>query len=379
MEIKMKKIHTLPLFGLVFLWACVQKQETPNSKGGKGPPAFPVEVETVSRERVEYVVSTVGSVDAFEIVAVTARVAGVVDKVNFKEGQLVKEGQTLVEIDPARYSLAVSASAASKEKAAAALADAQSGLARREGMAVKSLVTTEEVETWQTKVRAAAADVDAAKASTSQASLNLRDARVKAPLSGTVETRTVSTGQYVQPGTVLATMLQRDPLLLRFKVTDAEAPRLTLGMPVQFTIAGDLTPRTSLISAISGKASADSRLVDVVAEVPKENNETLRPGSFAELKIVIGAQEAPVIPETAVRPSAKGFLAFVIVDGVAQERVLQLGMRTNEGKIEVLSGLKSGETLVVRGAEALRTGSKVKVSSGKDNQSSSQSSVPKGT
>jgi membrane fusion protein, multidrug efflux system len=374
----MKITNRLALFPLFLTMACGQKpSDAPSPKGSaKGPPAFPVEVEIVSKERVEYMVSAVGSIDAFEVIAVTARVAGVVDKVNFKEGQAVKEGQTLVEIDPQRYSLAVASAAATQEKAAAELADAQTGLSRRESMAVKSLVTTEEVETWRTKVRSASADADAAKVSTDQASLNLRDARVKAPLSGTMETRAVSTGQYVQPGTILATMLQRDPLLLRFKVTDAEAPRLIIGRPVQFTIAGDTTPRTAFISAISGRASAESRLVDVIAEVALEKNEALRPGSFAEIKIVIDAQEAPVIPETAVRPSAKGFLVYVIVDGVAQERVLQLGMRTNEGKIEVLGGLQSGDTLVIRGAEALRPGSKVRIS---NHNPSSQLSTPKGT
>jgi multidrug efflux system membrane fusion protein len=73
------------------------------------------------------------------------------------------------------------------------------------------------------------------------------------------------------------------------------------------------------------------------------------------------ARRAPVIPQTAVRPSERGFLAYVVEDGTARERVLQLGLRTAGGDVEVRSGLAAGERVVVRGAEALRDGVKVRV------------------
>jgi hypothetical protein len=76
---------------------------------------------------------------------------------------------------------------------------------------------------------------------------------------------------------------------------------------------------------------------------------------------VSGAREAPVVPQTAVRPSERGFLAFVVENDAAVERVLNLGMRTAEGLVEVTSGLKAGEMLVVRGSEALRNGVPVRM------------------
>ena len=80
------------------------------------------------------------------------------------------------------------------------------------------------------------------------------------------------------------------------------------------------------------------------------------------MTIPIGApRNTPVIPQTAIRPSEKGFLAYTITDGVARQRVLTLGMRTADGQVEVKDGLQPGETLVIRGAEALRDGAKVKV------------------
>jgi multidrug efflux system membrane fusion protein len=103
-------------------------------------------------------------------------------------------------------------------------------------------------------------------------------------------------------------------------------------------------------------------MVDVTAHVLNANRPELRPGAFARVIVPIGApREAPVIPQTAIRPSEKGFLAFTVADGVARERVLTLGMRTADGRVEVREGLEPGENLVIRGAEALRDGAKVKI------------------
>jgi hypothetical protein len=103
-------------------------------------------------------------------------------------------------------------------------------------------------------------------------------------------------------------------------------------------------------------------MVDVTANVLDSHRPELRPGAFARVTIPVGSSRlAPVIPQTAIRPSEKGFLAYTVVDGVASQRVLTLGMRTADGQVEVKDGIRAGEMLVVRGAEALRDGAKVKV------------------
>ena len=85
----------------------------------------------------------------------------------------------------------------------------------------------------------------------------------------------------------------------------------------------------------------------------------------AQVTVPVGSTvEAPVIPQVAIRPSERGFLAFVVEGDVAHERELQLGLSTADGRVEVKSGVKVGEKLVVRGAEALRDGAKVRVTEG---------------
>jgi multidrug efflux system membrane fusion protein len=333
-------------------------------KGGRGGRPFPVEVQPVGSRDVAYIVSAVGTVEAFEEIQVTSRVTGVVEKVRFAEGQTVKAGQPLAEIEPRRFQLAVEAARAALARTRAAHSEAEAGLDRREKATRDNpgLVPGEEVETWRTRVATAKAEMHAAQVALDRAELDRRDAFVRAPVAGILQSRSVRTGQYVQPGTVLATLIQRDPLLLRFDVPEREAAGLRPDMQVEFGGGAGQQPYRAVIKLVTTAADPNTRMVKVTAEVDDPRKDTLRAGSFARIAVKMGTtSNAVVIPQTAVRPSEKGFLAYVIAQGVASERVVDIGQHTADGMVEVKHGLKQGEQLVVRGAEALRNGAKVTV------------------
>lgn len=338
--------------------------------GGRLAITFPVETIDVKNQSVTYSIYAVGSVEAFEMVMVTARVNGAVDKVLFSEGTYVQAGQELVEIDPERYRLAVESAKAAWEKAKAAKADAEAGLQRRQQVVAKNpgLIPGEELETWNTRVRTAMAEVALTLAQLNQAELNLHDALVRAPVAGIMQTRTVQTGQYVQPGSVLASMIRRDPLLLRFKVPEQDANRLKTGLKALFNIKDDKNEYTSTINYVAASAEENTRMASVTAIIDDENRERLRPGAFAEIHIPVGSvQNVPVIPQLAIRTSERGFISYIVENGIAKERILTLGMRTADGQVEIRDGLKTGESLVIRGAEALRDGVPVRINNGKNN------------
>jgi membrane fusion protein (multidrug efflux system)/multidrug efflux system membrane fusion protein len=283
----------------------------------------------------------------------------VLERVHFKEGDTVKQGAPLADIEPERFQLAVAAAQAALARVQAGAAEAERELERAQKLAAEGVSTGLEVSTWQTKVATAKAEEAQARAALGLATLNLRDARLKAPIAGSIQSRTVQTGQYLQPGTVIATLIRRDPLLLRFRVTEPEAARLALGMNARFTVAGSSEPREAKITFIAGAAEPSSRMVPVAGEVP--DDPSLRPGAFAEVTVPVGANDrALAVPETSIRASEKGFLAFVLNGEVAEERVVELGLRTPNGLVEVTKGLRAGEVLVVRGGDALRDGAKVK-------------------
>jgi len=350
---------------IVFAGAC--KKGGGTSSAGQNPRGrvqFPVDVEEVPVRSLVYSVTAVGSIEAFEKVQVTARVPGVVDRVRFSEGGFAAADQVLVEIETERYRLALESAQASHDKAEASKADAEAGLKRRETVITQNpgLIPGEEVEAWRTKVLVAASEVAQMRSALNQAKLNLRDAFVRAPIAGIIQTRTVQTGQYVQTGTVLATLVRRDPLLLRFRVPERDAARIKPGQEARFRVREDSREFTAKVVHVAESADDVSRLVDITANIDDPSDRTLRPGSFAEITVpVASATEAPVIPVSAVRPSERGFVAFVVEGDKAVERILTLGMRSADGRVEVLSGLKGGESLVVRGGEALQDGASVRV------------------
>jgi len=362
-------LHAARVMALAVLLAsgtgCKKKEApAPTGKRSLKQPAFAVEVLRVDAKPRELAIAAPGVVDAFEHVQVTARVSGVIDKVNFVEGQEVKRGQTLAIIDSRRYALSVSSARAALAKAQATAADVQQSLKRRETASETNpgLVPGEEIETFRTRLRTAQADADQAGEALKLAQLNLEDSQVKAAAEGVIQTRNVQTGQYLQAGAVIATLLQRDPMLLHFNVTTAEAPRLKIGMPADFNLKESQQAYTAKITLVGGSADPESRLVPITAEIDSARKFWLRPGSFATVSVKLTSQrQFPMIPQSAARPSDRGFVAFVVEGDTAHEKVLELGMHTADGWVEVHDGLDVGDQIVTRGVEALAEGTKVQV------------------
>jgi RND family efflux transporter MFP subunit len=337
-----------------------------NAGGSKGgAKAFPVEVEDIMGRSVHYVVHATGSVEAFEEVLVTSRIQGVIEKVLFVDGDEVATDSVLVEIEPARFQYQYDAAKAAHDRATAELKDVQEGLDRRERPRGDnpSIFSKEEVELWRTRVLVAQANEREKAAALALADLDLKHSKPVPPIDGSIEARLVQTGQLVSPGTVIARLLRRDPMLLRFNVLEQEARSMARGSLATFT-TGTATVYQAKIIHIAAAADRTTRMVPVTAEVIKGDAKPT-PGAYATVTVPIGENpNAATVPETAIRPSEEGFLVFVVEDdNKAHKRVIQLGLRTAEGRIEVTDGLKVGEKVVTRGADALRDGVDVSIAS----------------
>jgi RND family efflux transporter MFP subunit len=347
--------------------AACSKSEAPTDKKGQKL-EYPVDVAKLEVRQMQYSVTAPGSIDAFQQVQITARVAGAVDKVSFSEGQEVKAGDVLATIESERYAIAVAQAKSVVLKCETTQKAAEAALDRRLVASKDSpgLVPGEEIEQKRAAVDTAKADVDASKQAQRVAELNLRDSMVRAPIKGTVQTRTVQQGQYLQPGYVLATILQRDPMLLRFQVTEQDAPRLQNGQQAILVLKESPRQFTAKISLVGGSADPTTRMVPVTAEIdPTDHQYWLRPGAFCEVTVPIGnARKGIVVPSLAVQPTEKGSTVFVIDDkNIAHARIVQLGMHTPTGGVELTRGVQEGEVIAVRGIEPLTEGAPVKIGS----------------
>jgi membrane fusion protein, multidrug efflux system len=359
------------LFGLALLLlvsACT-KPEANTTSPKRARVSFPVEVAAVNVRDVTYSVHAVGSVHPFENISLISRVSGRVTAIHFQAGDAIDTKTVLVEIEPERYRLAVSSAEANLAKANALLAEATSALQRRvtANRDNPGLIAEEEVQLTQARLETMKSDVALAQSALAVAQLDLKDALVTSPLAGVLQNRLVQTGAFVQVGTVLATLQRREPLLVNFRVPTDDAMRMMLGQAIQFTVDDSGNNYDAVIKYIAAGADPKTRLIDVTAHVNNAAQKALFPGSFARITIPLKTTTSMVVPLSAIRPSERGFLAFVIQEKEneqrAQERVLKLGMRTADGQVEVHSGLAIGERLVIRGTSALSDGVTVLLSS----------------
>jgi membrane fusion protein, multidrug efflux system len=359
------------VLGLLLASAGCSKATSESSlKKGKGinKLEYPVQVAPLALRQVSYTVIAPGTIEAFQQVQITARVAGAVDSVAFVEGQSVKQGDLLVSIEPDRYQVAVGSANAALDRARATEKLAEAEVARRTDAVAQhpGLVAGEEVAQYQTQVETGKADVASAQQAVLVAKLNLRDSYVRAPFAGVIQSRTVVGGQYLQPGAILATLLQRDPLILRFGVTEQDAPRIKAGMAANMILRESARSYVAKIILVAESADVATRLVPVTAQVDDtEHKYWLRPGAFCEVNVPVGdAKQAIVVPSIAVSPTADGNIVYTVDDkNVAHVKAVSLGMYTPDGGVEITKGLTVGELLVVQGFEALSEGAPVKISS----------------
>lgn len=329
---------------------------------------FPVEVATATAEPEVRAITAPGSVEARETVHLTARVAGIIERVLVDEGDRVEAGQTVAEIEPERFRIAMASAEARLARTLAARDDAASQQRRREQAATAQpgLISDDELAQLRSRTAQAEAEVAAAEAELSRARLDLRDSRVASPVAGVVQRRLAETGSAVQAGTAIATVVDRSLVRVRCHVPLSDAALLRPGLPLRFRVPGDATERSASIVLVGDAADPGSRLVPVLAQAAPADAQAVRPGSYADIRIDLPpGPERVLVPDLAVRPSSRGFLAYAVAgDGQAatvREHVVTTAGRTRDGRIAIASGLEAGVRIVSRGAEALRDGAPVEI------------------
>jgi RND family efflux transporter MFP subunit len=305
---------------------------------------------------VTYEVKALGSLEPQELVQVTAEVEGAVTEVRFNEGDRVSPQTVLARIDPERYRLEADRAEATFKQSLAEQGRAEADLERREALFASELVAVEELNRSRGETSRLRAAAEAARAQRDLALQNLKRSEVRPPAAGVINTRTVETGQYVKLGNALATLVDTSRLRLRFKVSETESLRAKDGGEVFFRVAALGTrgfPAT--IYHVGDLADPATRQVEVLAWV--KNPGELKPGFFAEVTLAVESKKgALTVPEGAVQASERGFIAYAVEDGKAKVRPIQIGLRTGTGIVEILTGLKPGETVVIEGSDRLGEG-----------------------
>ena len=310
--------------------------------GTPSMPPMPVDVDVARRQSVVDAVRATGRIEAVQAVELRPDEQGRVTGLLFQEGQFVAAGTPLVKIDDEML------------RASAERAKADRDLARQQLERVRRL-RAENASSPADLERAEAAG-RSAEAALAMLELQIARTTVRAPFAGVVGQRFVSTGDYVTTSTRLLTLQTVDPQRAVIEVPERHAVRLRPGQTVEFTVAA--TPgRTfrAVVDFIDPVVQDTNRTILVKARAPNAER-VLRPGMFIEARLAVATRAgAIVVPEDAVQPLRTANVVWAVVEGKAQRRVVQLGVRS-QGLVEVLSGVQAGEQVVVGGLERMGEG-----------------------
>jgi RND family efflux transporter MFP subunit len=352
------------VFTTLALTACGHTQGAPSPSPGGAARALPVRAGPVQLLDVTYRIQALGTLEAEEMVQITAEVDGALSSVKFREGDRVGADTVLATIDPDRYRLEAERADANYKKALADQHRAEADLKRREELARDNLVAFEELNRSRQETERLSAETAGSKAALDIAAQNVKRSQVRPRQAGVINSRQADTGQFVRAGTVLATLVDTSRLRLRFKISEAESLQAKKGQSFAFRVAAvGQREFNGEIYHVGEVADPATRQVEVLAWV--RNPGVLKPGFFAEVTLPADTRKgALVIPETAIQASERGFVTYVIEDGKARVRPVQIGLRTGDGGVEIVTGLTAGETVVIEGSDRLADGVPVRADAG---------------
>ncbi len=313
-----------------------------------GPPVVQVVAVPAKRQAVSETLALPATVAANEMVDLKPEADGIVQQINFTEGERVPQGKVLVQLDESKLAAAVM-------EAEANLKLSQANFERAKQLYEQKLISQQDFEQTAATFSVNQADVELKRRL-------LRDARVTAPFGGMVGARQVSPGQVVSRTTTLTSLVDLDVVKVEVKVPEKYLRQLRLEQPLEFTVAAFPDERfRGEVYFISPQIDEGTRTALVKARIPNPDAK-LRGGMFASLDLTLQLRDsAIVIPEPALMSNGDAFSVFVIdANNTAQLRPVQVGYRL-AGKAEIVKGLEAGERVVVEGVQKLRPGGAVKL------------------
>lgn len=329
----------------------------------------PVRVAVAVDEPLALRLKAIGTVTPLHNVVVRSRVDGELLRLHFQEGQQVKAGDLLAQIDPRPYQVGLAQARGTQQQNLAELENAQRQLQRFGELQSRNYVSAQELSDQQSKVRQLQGRRLSDQATVDEAQLQLEYTRIVAPVDGRVGLRRVDVGNLVRTGDAdgLVALAQTAPISVLFAVPEPELPALRDAVRAQPGLVVQAWDREERRLLASGTLSSLDNLIDPATGTLKlraqfsNADDALFPNQFVNIQLQLGAQPAVVIPDAAVQFGSKGNYVHVIdAGGKAQRRDVVLGPADGT-RVSVRSGLKPGEQVVIEGIDGLEDGSAVRI------------------
>ncbi|CAB3936043.1 MULTISPECIES: MdtA/MuxA family multidrug efflux RND transporter periplasmic adaptor subunit [Achromobacter] len=369
-------------------WLVLRPAAKPGGAGGPGGrpggrpaagavmnPAVPVRIATATKQDIDIYLKSLGTVTAYNTVTVRSRVSGELVEVAFQEGQRVKAGDLLAQVDPRAFQVALDQARGTQMQNLAQLENARRDLQRYQALYKQDSIAKQQVDTQAALVRQYEGTVKSDQANVDNARLQLDYARITAPISGRLGLRQVDRGNLVSSSDTngLVVITQTQPISVVFTLPETQLPEVRAEIAAGKTLAVDAYDRADTRRIATGQLETMDNQIDVTTGTLKlkarfENaDDALFPNQFVNVRLhVLTRKDVTAIPTAAIQQGSAGAFVFLVQqDNTVQVRQVKLGA-VNNGMVAVNEGLQPGDRVVVEGTDRLRAGAKVEVVGGSD-------------
>jgi len=341
----------------------------PGGPGGRGMPATTVGVGKAERADIPIVLDALGTVTPAAVATVRPQIGGVLQKILFTEGQLVKEGQVLATIDARPAQMALLQATGQRQRDEAQLETAKVTLGRYQTLLQQDSIARQDVDTQAALVKQLQGAVTTDKAAEGIARINLGYTQVRAPIAGRVGLRTVDIGNLVGSSDAngIAVITQQSPIDVEFAVPQDQLPAIQQRVNANATLPATALDRTRTRELAQGRFMALDNQVDTTTGTVKakarfgNEGSTLFPSQFVNIRLQVDViKNAVTVPVTALRHGANGDYVYVLdqQSRTVALRTVKRGQADAE-RVEITNGLSGGETVITEGADRLKDGAKV--------------------
>ncbi|MDZ7324830.1 MdtA/MuxA family multidrug efflux RND transporter periplasmic adaptor subunit [Kosakonia sacchari] len=349
-----------------------QRQGAPGGgrHGMRGGALPPVQAATATREAVPRYLSGLGTITAANTVTVRSRVSGQLMAIHFQEGQQVKAGDLLAEIDPSQFKVALAQAQGQLAKDKATLANARRDLSRYQQLAKTSLVSRQDLDSQQALVTESEGTVKADEAAVASAQLELDWSRITAPISGRVGLKQVDIGNQISSSdtTGIVVLTQTHPIDLVFTLPESEIATVVQAQKAGQQLVVEAWDRTNKQKLSSGTLLSLDNQIDATTGTIKlkarfdNQDDALFPNQFVNARMLVATQQdAVVIPAAALQMGNEGNFVWVLNDkNQVSKHTVTPGIQDSQ-KVVIAAGLSAGDRVVTDGIDRLTEGAKVEV------------------
>ncbi|NHV27916.1 MdtA/MuxA family multidrug efflux RND transporter periplasmic adaptor subunit [Burkholderia sp. D-99] len=344
-------------------------------RGRGGPAAManvpqPVQVATATQGEMPIVLSALGTVTPLANVTVKTQLSGYLQSVSFQEGQIVKKGDVLAQIDPRPYQVSLENAEGTHARDSALLATARLDLKRYQTLLSQDSIASQTVDTQASLVKQYEGAVKTDQAAIDSAKLNLTYARITAPVSGRVGLRQVDPGNYVTPGDSngLVVITQLQPMSVIFTTSEDNLPQILKQVNAGQTLSVTAYNRNNTVPLETGSlATLDNQIDTSTGTVKLRANfdnkaGMLFPNQFVNTRLLVDVlRNATIVPTSAVLTGSIGQFVYVVKpDNTVTVRKVTIGPVDGE-RTSIASGVSLGERVVTDGSDRLREGAKISI------------------